>query len=114
MVKLENEINLQVTFSKRHAGLFKKASELSILCGVESALIVFSPGDKDYSFENPNVEIITKRFWNINYIINNNNNNGHNIIDVDHDQHMTHSNMPARQQNQKLSRVEAQLKQEND
>lgn len=38
MVKIENKTNLQVTFSKRRAGLFKKASELiSTLCGAESA-----------------------------------------------------------------------------
>ncbi|XP_021911133.1 agamous-like MADS-box protein AGL62, partial [Carica papaya] len=44
MVKMSNETNLQVTFSKRRADLFKKASELSTLCDVDIAMIVFSPG----------------------------------------------------------------------
>ncbi|KAK4402177.1 Agamous-like MADS-box protein [Sesamum angolense] len=53
MVKIETETNLQVTFSKRRAGLFKKASELSTLCGAEIALLVFSPGNKAHSFGTP-------------------------------------------------------------
>ncbi|XP_075095323.1 agamous-like MADS-box protein AGL62 [Nicotiana tabacum] len=55
MVKMQNESNLQVTFSKRRAGLFKKASDLCTLCGAEVALVVFSPGCKPYSFGHPNV-----------------------------------------------------------
>ncbi|XP_070052215.1 agamous-like MADS-box protein AGL62 [Nicotiana tomentosiformis] len=39
MVKMQNESNLQVTFSKRHAGLFKKASDLCTLCGAEVAIV---------------------------------------------------------------------------
>ncbi|CAH8392740.1 unnamed protein product [Eruca vesicaria subsp. sativa] len=49
MAKMENESNLQVTFSKRRSGLFKKASELNILCGADIAVIVFSP-----AIPNPN------------------------------------------------------------
>ncbi|KAI3445361.1 hypothetical protein Pfo_002026 [Paulownia fortunei] len=66
MVKIENETNLQVTFSKRRAGLFKKASELSTLCGAETAVVVFSPGNKAHSFGHPNVETISNRFLNEN------------------------------------------------
>ncbi|KAK4284445.1 hypothetical protein QN277_001277 [Acacia crassicarpa] len=62
--KMENESNLQVTFSKRRAGLFKKASELCILCGVEVAIIVFSPGEKAYSFGHPSVNAVLDRFLN--------------------------------------------------
>lgn len=62
MAKMENESNLQVTFSKRRNGLFKKASELSIRCGAETALVVFSPGDKPYSFGHPSVETVASRF----------------------------------------------------
>ncbi|KAL7191621.1 hypothetical protein ACSBR2_023659 [Camellia fascicularis] len=40
MTKMENESNLEVTFSKRRSGLLKKASELSILCGAEALLDV--------------------------------------------------------------------------
>ncbi|KAL6350039.1 hypothetical protein AAG906_003972 [Vitis piasezkii] len=62
MTKMAKESNLQVTFSKRRSGLFKKASELSTLCGAETAIIVFSPGKKVYSFGHPSVESIVDRF----------------------------------------------------
>ncbi|KAF8031096.1 hypothetical protein BT93_D0324 [Corymbia citriodora subsp. variegata] len=54
----------QVTFSKRRTGLFKKANELAILCAVQIAIIVFSPGGKPFSFGHPNVESIVHRFRN--------------------------------------------------
>ncbi|XP_021897680.1 agamous-like MADS-box protein AGL62 [Carica papaya] len=62
MVKMNNQSNLQVTFSKRRAGLFKKASELSTLCGADIAIIVFSPGRKVFSFGHPSVETVVERF----------------------------------------------------
>ncbi|KAJ0553238.1 putative transcription factor MADS-type1 family [Helianthus annuus] len=46
MAKMEKESNLNVTFSKRRPGLFKKASELYILCGVEITIVVFSSSQK--------------------------------------------------------------------
>ncbi|KAE8721832.1 Agamous-like MADS-box protein AGL62 [Hibiscus syriacus] len=55
MVKMKNNSNLQVTFSKRRSGLFKKASELCTLCGVEIGIIVFSPGNKVFSFGHPEI-----------------------------------------------------------
>lgn len=62
MEKIEKEKNLQVTFSKRRAGIFKKASELNTLCGAESAIIIFSPGEKVHSYGHPSVEAIESRF----------------------------------------------------
>ncbi|XP_009599004.3 agamous-like MADS-box protein AGL62 [Nicotiana tomentosiformis] len=62
MVKIQNERNLQATFSKRHDGLFKKASELCTLSGAEVALVVFSPGNKVYSFGHPSVDLVMDRF----------------------------------------------------
>ncbi|ESR35971.1 hypothetical protein CICLE_v10030142mg [Citrus x clementina] len=62
MVKMPNESNLQVTFSKRRTGLFKKASELCTLCGADIAIIVFSPGKKVFSFGHPCVETIVDRY----------------------------------------------------
>lgn len=62
MVKMKNENNLQVTFSKRRSGLFKKASELCTLTGSEIAVVVFSPGEKAYSFGSPSVNEIVERF----------------------------------------------------
>ncbi|RZB52047.1 Agamous-like MADS-box protein AGL29 [Glycine soja] len=52
----------QVTFSKRRTGLFKKANELSILCGVEIAIVVFSIGNKPYSFGHPSVDVVVTKF----------------------------------------------------
>ncbi|XP_073148190.1 uncharacterized protein [Henckelia pumila] len=62
MEKVENPANLQVTFSKRRNGLFKKTSELSTRCGAETAVIIFSPGGKPYTFGHPDVETVTDRF----------------------------------------------------
>lgn len=62
MTKMSKESNLLVTFSKRRSGLFKKASELCTLCGVEIAIVVFSPGHKVFSFGHPNVDSIINRF----------------------------------------------------
>ncbi|KAJ0574105.1 putative transcription factor MADS-type1 family [Helianthus annuus] len=56
MARVEKARNLRVTFSKRRCGLFTNASELSILCGVEIAIIVFSRGIKVFSFGHPSVE----------------------------------------------------------
>ncbi|KAL9371178.1 hypothetical protein Peur_036318 [Populus x canadensis] len=63
MVKMSKESNLQVTFSKRRSGLFKKASELSTLCGAEIAIIVFSPGNRVFSFGHPGVETVIDRYF---------------------------------------------------
>ncbi|RDX79586.1 Agamous-like MADS-box protein AGL29, partial [Mucuna pruriens] len=52
----------QVTFSKRRTGLFKKANELSILCGAQVGIVVFSPGNKPYSFGHPSVEAVAEKF----------------------------------------------------
>jgi hypothetical protein len=60
--RIESEEARQVCFSKRRAGLFKKASELAILCGAEVAAVVFSPAGKAFSFGHPSVEAIIERF----------------------------------------------------
>ncbi|XP_026405716.1 agamous-like MADS-box protein AGL61 [Papaver somniferum] len=46
--KIKDKSRLQVTFSKRRKGLFKKATELSVLTGAQVALIAFSPAGKPY------------------------------------------------------------------
>ncbi|KAF5206311.1 Agamous-like mads-box protein agl62 [Thalictrum thalictroides] len=56
--RINDEAVRQVTFSKRRSGVFKKASELSILCGVKTCVIVFSPAGKPYSFGHPNIESV--------------------------------------------------------
>nr|GMC51584.1 agamous-like MADS-box protein AGL62 [Ipomoea batatas] len=63
MVKIQKKSSLEVTFSKRRTGLFKKASVLSTLCGADVAIIVFSPaGNKVFSFGHPTVEAVVERF----------------------------------------------------
>ncbi|CAJ1937046.1 unnamed protein product [Sphenostylis stenocarpa] len=52
----------QVTFSKRRTGLFKKANELSVLCGAEIAIVVFSIGNRPYSFGHPGVDVVAAKF----------------------------------------------------
>ncbi|PHT65082.1 Agamous-like MADS-box protein AGL62 [Capsicum annuum] len=71
IAKIEVKNHLQVTFSKRRSGLFKKASELCTLCGVEIAIIVFSPARKVFSFGHPNVESLIDRFLSRNNTNNN-------------------------------------------
>ncbi|XP_042503730.1 agamous-like MADS-box protein AGL62 [Macadamia integrifolia] len=60
--RIQNEDHRQVTFSKRRNGLFKKASELCILCDAETALIVFSPAGKVYSFGHLSVNSVINRY----------------------------------------------------
>nr|CAB44452.2 putative MADS domain transcription factor GGM6 [Gnetum gnemon] len=49
MKYIEQKNSRQVTFSKRKNGLKKKVTELSILCGAEIALVIFSNTGKLYS-----------------------------------------------------------------
>ncbi|XP_078436936.1 agamous-like MADS-box protein AGL65 isoform X2 [Wolffia australiana] len=44
--RLENTSGRQVTYSKRRAGILKKARELSILCDIDIVLLMFSPTGK--------------------------------------------------------------------
>ncbi|KAK7389699.1 hypothetical protein VNO78_24962 [Psophocarpus tetragonolobus] len=51
-----------VTFSKRKLGLFNKLSELSLLCQVETALIITSQNGKLYSCGYPNADAVIRRY----------------------------------------------------
>lgn len=51
-----------VTFSKRRASLFRKASELATLCNAHLAIMIFSPGGKIYSFGHPSVGAVLERY----------------------------------------------------
>ena len=50
--RIEDKSSRQVTFSKRRNGLIKKARELSVLCDVDVAVVVFSSGGKLYEYAN--------------------------------------------------------------
>ncbi|XP_073029242.1 agamous-like MADS-box protein AGL104 isoform X1 [Primulina eburnea] len=64
--KIENTTNRQVTFSKRRNGLIKKAYELSVLCDVDVALIMFSPSGRVSIFSGiRSMEEIISRYVNL-------------------------------------------------
>ncbi|OEL15826.1 hypothetical protein BAE44_0023156 [Dichanthelium oligosanthes] len=61
--RIENKKARQVCFSKRRQGLFKKASELSILCGAMVGTVVFSEaGSRSFSFGHPSIDDVVNRF----------------------------------------------------
>ncbi|XP_078439251.1 agamous-like MADS-box protein AGL61 [Wolffia australiana] len=60
--RIEKEAARKVCFSKRKSGLFKKAAELSVLCGAEICAVVCSPGGRVFTFGHPSVEAIAARF----------------------------------------------------
>ncbi|GLJ13132.1 hypothetical protein SUGI_0205940 [Cryptomeria japonica] len=59
---IQNPKNRRVTFSKRKGGLLKKASELSILCDAEVALIIFSPSGKLHEFASSSMNRILRNY----------------------------------------------------
>lgn len=60
--KIENTNSRQVTFSKRRAGLLKKAQELAILCDAEVAVIVFSNTGKLFEFSSAGMKRTLTRY----------------------------------------------------
>lgn len=66
MKRIEDDEDRLVTFSKRRSGIYKKASELVAMCGVEVGLFIFSPTGKAFSFAHPSIQSITDRFLNRN------------------------------------------------
>ncbi|CAK8537442.1 unnamed protein product [Lathyrus sativus] len=64
--RIENTTNRQVTFSKRRNGLIKKAYELSILCDIDIALIIFSPSNRLSHFSGKRrIEDVLTRYINL-------------------------------------------------
>nr|CAY39417.1 MADS1 protein [Aristolochia fimbriata]CAY39418.1 MADS1 protein [Aristolochia fimbriata] len=64
--KLESSNNRCVTYSKRKTGIMKKAKELSILCDIDIALLMFSPNGKPSlclgERSSSNIEDVISRF----------------------------------------------------
>ncbi|EPS64141.1 hypothetical protein M569_10640, partial [Genlisea aurea] len=60
--KIEKKQNRQVTFTKRRMGLFRKASEIGVLCGAEMAILVRSPAGKIFAFGNPSPDSVISLF----------------------------------------------------
>ncbi|WMV55644.1 hypothetical protein MTR67_049029 [Solanum verrucosum] len=100
---MHNQSNLQVTFSKRCDGVFKKAIELSTLCGADIVVVVFSPSNKPYSCGHPSVESIMNRFLGENPPTDT---NAPNPIVI------AHQNANTDETNRKLNRLEISLERE--
>ncbi|CAL9065764.1 agamous-like MADS-box protein AGL65 isoform X1 [Musa acuminata AAA Group] len=62
--RLENSSSRQVTYSKRKAGVMKKAKELSILCDIDLVLLMFAPNGKPTVCvgDRSNIEEVVARF----------------------------------------------------
>ncbi|KAI8825049.1 uncharacterized protein EV422DRAFT_517259 [Fimicolochytrium jonesii] len=60
--RITDERNRQVTFSKRKFGLMKKAHELSVLCGCEIGLIMFTQNGKLFQFASTDMDKILLRY----------------------------------------------------
>ncbi|KAG4090311.1 hypothetical protein H8356DRAFT_1713744 [Neocallimastix lanati (nom. inval.)] len=60
--KITDERNRQVTFSKRKFGLMKKAYELSVLCGCEVGLIMFTANNKLFQYASSDIDRILLRY----------------------------------------------------
>ncbi|EYU33155.1 hypothetical protein MIMGU_mgv1a026433mg, partial [Erythranthe guttata] len=106
----ENNPNPQIKGKgpqKRRAGLFKKASELSTLCGAESVVVVFSPREKPHSYGNPSVKTVVDWFFNPNRNPNSRN-EAHQL------QRAAQGDAIMHHRNQEVGSWEAQLKQEKE
>ncbi|XP_038683051.1 agamous-like MADS-box protein AGL62 [Tripterygium wilfordii] len=60
--KITKKKNLHVTFSKCKYSIFNQANELSTLCGVDVAVLLFSPGEKVFSFGHKSIDSVIQRF----------------------------------------------------
>ncbi|XP_055814600.1 agamous-like MADS-box protein AGL29 [Solanum dulcamara] len=103
IVRMQNRMNLQVTFSKRRTGIFKKASELSTLCGAHVTLITYSPSNKVYSCGHPSVEFNIDRFLGVNPPPDS---------DAPNPIIVAHQNANVRELNRKLNNLESLLEKE--
>ncbi|GLU21017.1 hypothetical protein SLE2022_371830 [Rubroshorea leprosula] len=63
MKRIENAANRLVTFTKRRNGLLKKAFELSVLCDVDVAVIIFSQKGKLYEFSSSDMQKTIERYY---------------------------------------------------
>ena len=59
---LKNDRNRTVTFTKRKAGLFKKAHELAVLCEVDISVIIIGRNHKIYQYSSNRTEDVLERY----------------------------------------------------
>ena len=62
IVRIENERHRQVTYTKRKAGLLKKATELAILCDAQVAVIIFSQSQKLSVYSAAPMDMLLNRY----------------------------------------------------
>lgn len=105
--KIENENDRLISFSKRRAGIYKKASELNILCGAEIAFIVFSPAGKPFAFGHPSIEYVANRFLNQNIPPNN---NSYTLVEA---HRQTRINQISQQLNEHLNQLDVEKQRAN-
>ncbi|KAI9727975.1 MAG: hypothetical protein M1828_005380 [Chrysothrix sp. TS-e1954] len=59
---IKDDRNRSVTFLKRKGGLFKKAHELSVLCSVDVAVVIFGQNRKLYEFSSGDINHTLARY----------------------------------------------------
>jgi len=59
---IANDRHRNVTFSKRKSGLIKKATELSVLCDAQVAVLVFSAGHKVTCYSSNPIHHLLQKF----------------------------------------------------
>lgn len=57
------------TFLKRKGGLFKKAHELSVLCSVDVAVIIFGNNKKLYEYSSSDIGEILTRYQYVSFLL---------------------------------------------
>ncbi|KAF7034077.1 hypothetical protein CFC21_045129 [Triticum aestivum] len=60
--RIEQEDARFVCYSKRRQGFFSKATDLAVLTGAQVAALAFSPRGRAFSFGDPSVDSVVKRF----------------------------------------------------
>jgi len=60
--RIQNDRHRQVTFAKRKLGVMKKATELSILCNANVAIIVFSANNKMSVYSSCPINTLVQRY----------------------------------------------------
>ncbi|XP_012078322.1 agamous-like MADS-box protein MADS9 [Jatropha curcas] len=56
--RIENTSNRQVTYSKRRAGIMKKAKEITVLCDAQVSLVIFASSGKMHEYCSPSTSLI--------------------------------------------------------
>ncbi|KAM7271986.1 hypothetical protein ACFE04_031200 [Oxalis oulophora] len=101
--RIEKESDRLVTFSKRMAGIHKKANELTTLCGADVGVVVFLPDGKPFSYGHPSIEAIANRYLNLNPP---HNKNTHPYVE-------TQRKIKIQEMSDELNDLEAKLEEEN-